>query len=60
MLFFSTFTANAIVWLVALLLVTMRAGVAHVVQHLRARNWLIREALIFEPQCCISWCRPRL
>jgi len=49
---FIKLTTNVTGWLVASLLVAIRTGCLHAVQHLRASNWFSREALIFESQYC--------
>jgi hypothetical protein len=60
MLPFCKFSANATDRLVALRLVPRRTGRFDVAEHLRAATWLSREALIFEPEPCTSWCRLRV
>jgi hypothetical protein len=60
MLPFRKFSANVADRLVALCMVTRKTGRIYVVEHLRAANWLSREALVFESGPCTCWCRLRV
>jgi len=60
MLPFCKFSANVTDRLVALRLATRRTGRCHITEHLRAGNWLSREALIFESERCTPWCSTRV